>query len=96
MLSPELQLRLSTYAERGNTSNANSNGSNDGFSEGLMKLGTDGLDHVVDSVEKNSVWIGLVATFATAAVIVIFVGGNTLVTTNVSNIMTQDAEKQSE
>ena len=96
MLSPELQLRLSTYAERGNTSNANSNGSNDGFSDGLMKLGTDGLDHVVDSVEKNSVWIGLAATFVTAAVIVIFVGGNTLVTTTVSDIMTQDAEKQGE
>lgn len=98
MLSPELQLRLTTYAERGNSAgSADSAGSggNDGFSDGLMKLGTDGLDHVVDSVEKNAVWIGLAATIATVVVIVTFYGGNTLVSSIVSDTLTEEAENQS-
>ena len=89
MLSPELQLRLATYAERGN---ASANSSNDAFAEGMMKLGTDGLSHVVDSVEKNAIWLGVGSTVLTVLVILIFSGGNLLVSSTVSDKITQQSE----
>lgn len=89
MLSPELHLRLVTYAERGN---ARVSESNDAFAEGLIQLGTEGLDHVVDSVEKNAVWLTLVSTFATVLVIIVFYGGNTAIGGLISDTLMKETD----
>jgi type II secretory pathway component PulF len=89
LLSPELHLRLVTYAERGNSRVSNSN---DAFAEGLIQLGTDGLEHVAESVDKNAVWLTLVSTIVTVAVLVVFYGGNTAIGTLISDKFTQEAD----
>jgi hypothetical protein len=90
MLSADLHLRLVTYAERGN---ARVSDSNDAFAEGLIQLGTEGLDHVVESVEKNAVWLTLVSTAATVLVILVFYGGNTAIGGLISDRMMQDSDE---
>lgn len=88
MLSPDLHLSLVTYAERGN---ARTIDANDAFSEGLVQLGTDGLDQVVESVERNSVWLSLASTVVVVMVILLFYGGNMYITGVVTDRMQDDA-----
>lgn len=83
LLSPEIHLRLSNYARR--TS----------FSEGLMKLGTEGMVHVQEGVEKSGFKINLVATFASVAILLFFYGGNLLIGNSVRSQMKADASMQS-
>jgi len=92
LLAPELHLRLVAYAERGNARVSNSNGV---FAQGLIQLGTDGLQHVSDRIEKNAVWLSFASTLATIAVLLVFYGGFTAVGGIVADRATEDAEQTS-
>jgi hypothetical protein len=90
LLSPELHLRLVAYAERGN---ARVSGSNDAFANGLVQLGTDGMNHVTEKVEKGSGYVTLASTIAVVVVLFVFYGGFNSVSNMVSDHYEQEAEE---
>jgi hypothetical protein len=75
VLSKEIHQRLSTYARRSS------------FSDGLVRLGTDGLVHVHESVEKSSTKVNIVAIFGTVFAIMFFYGGNLMISQAIQSEM---------
>lgn len=79
ILSPEIHQRLSTYARRSS------------FSDGLVRLGTDGLVHVHESVEKSSTKVNIIAIFGTVFAIMFFYGGNLMISQAIQKEMKKQA-----
>lgn len=77
LLAPDIHLRLVTYAER----------SRGDFSEGLTRLGTDGLMYVHASVERSGARLTVASLFLAVAVLAYFYGGNTMITRTVSHLV---------
>ncbi|MBK4736084.1 hypothetical protein [Noviherbaspirillum pedocola] len=77
LFAPDIHLRLVTYAER----------SRGDFSEGLTRLGTDGLVYVHASVERSGSRLTVAALLVAVAVLAYFYGGNTMISRNVSQIV---------
>lgn len=81
ILSKEIHLRLSTYTRRSS------------FSDGLIRLGTDGLQYVHESVEKSSTKLNIAAIFGTVFVIMFFYGGNLMISQAIQKIMKEQDNK---
>lgn len=82
LFSPDIHLRMVTYAER-----ARGN-----FSEGLTRLGTDGLEYVHANVEKGGAKLTVVSMMVALSVIAFFYGGNTMIARNISNLVQEQQE----
>lgn len=89
LLSPEIHLRLVAYAERGN---ARVSGANDAFAMGLVQLGTDGMNHVTDRVEKSSGYVTFVSAIAVVVILFVFYGGFNTVANMVSDHYENEAD----
>jgi toxin co-regulated pilus biosynthesis protein E len=83
ILSKEIHLSLSTYARRSS------------FSDGLVRLGTEGLQYVHESVEKSSTKLNIAAIFGTVFVIMFFYGGNLMISQSIQKTMKAQATKVS-
>lgn len=90
LLSPEIHLRLVAYAERGN---ARVSGANDAFAMGLVQLGTDGMNHVTDKVEKGSGFVTFISAIGVVLVLLVFYGGFNTVANTVSDHYEKEADE---
>jgi type II secretory pathway component PulF len=82
LLSPEIHMRLSTYARR-----------TGGFDDGLIRLGTEGLKHVQETVEKSSSKLNIIAIFAAVGGIMFFYMGNLMISQSVTKYMKKQSEQ---
>lgn len=82
LFAPDIHLRLVTYAER-----ARGN-----FSEGLARLGTDGLEYVHANVEKGGTKLTLVSVMVAISVLAFFYGGNSMIARNISTLVQEQQE----
>lgn len=79
LLSPELHMRLTAYARRGGD-----------FSAGLVRLGTDGLEHVNESVDSTAAKLQFVSIIAATAAILFFYGGGAVLNDSITKTVKQE------
>lgn len=82
LFSPDIHLRLVTYAER-----ARGN-----FSEGLSRLGTDGLEYVHANVEKGGTKLTMLSVMLAISVLAFFYGGNSMIARNITNLVQEQQD----